>query len=289
MVDRSWIRAKAAIGVVAPGTMALILATAEPASAEGTCPYPGPKTYGDAGYYYSFQNLAPNWKGLEGYITVHSPITITNPANSHFLNYLSLNNTANDCFDQNRSYAQSGCWLQVGYGTGSLESPCGETNPLGIFAYEENVSVHSPNNNDYNCNWEYSISLSSDEFFTIFYTGQVNSYGDGLLAAYMSTSGGMQLIGNAWVPGAAAGLTSTVATEAYVGQTEQCPSEDTYQFFGDSATGGSSSTYGLYKSPDGASWDLWTTAPSNAAGYTGYYDYHSQASYYSFKTWDPNG
>jgi len=271
-------RLKLALALAGPSTFAVMLATSEAASAEGTCPNPGPGSR--AGYYYSQQSMNPSWQGLEGFMTVENSFSLF-PNNSHLLNLFDLQSTPSLCVDPTGFSSQ--CWLQVGYGSGTLSLPCGETDPVGIYAYEENESVGG----GYNCTWLYPIALSPDDFFTTYYSGINDGSGDGLIDADINTGTGPVLIGQAWVP--TSDMFLVAGTEAYVATTEQCPSENADQYFGTTPGGAASSSYGLYKSLNGSTWDSWTIAPTHAGGTPGYYDYQRQANYYSFKTWDPNG
>ena len=223
-----------------------------------------------AGYMYAGQQQPAAWQGIEGYISIDSLSLGT--SGSHILNFLELKNfSARVCGNDHAGP----CWLQDGYGLGSLLSPCG--NSGSIYAYEENNDV-----NGYWCTWDKSISLPQDDFWNVFYTHQTSGT-NGLLDGYINTGSGPILIAQAWMPNYAANLTATATTEVSAYTSGTCPSVGSYEYFGTNGAGVSSSQYALYLSANGQTWSEWTQAPNDMTPH-GPYSRGELNNYYAFKT-----
>ncbi len=226
----------------------IAVAFVTPASA-ATCNLPGPNN--NDRWYDGFQGTQA-WGGIEGDIEFY--YGMTTPEGSyleHALSFLSM-----DQYSPPQTCGGQGnhCWLQVGDGTGNISGNA--TN--GNFAYEENADV-----NGYHDSWYFSLGLSTDNYYSDFYTGQTNGpcpSAAGLYDAYVNTGSGPTLIGQAWLPACGSGAIPNALTEAYVGASGTCPTWAPWQTFGETSTFQSSPSTTLDLSPKGSTWGPWSSS-----------------------------
>lgn len=106
--------------------------------------------------------------------------------------------------------------------------------------------------NGYTCTAYSSISLAQTDYYALYYTGNCNSSGNGLVDGYVNTGYSWTLIGQAWLPGCAS--------------------------FGNN--GGT-----LHESPDDQTWDSWATSLQHGPGSPLALSPNPVSGYNAFETW----
>lgn len=209
-------------------------------------------------YRYAGQvSPSDKYEGLERFISRTSP-TVHNSTTDHEIFWLGMEE-----YGTNICSAPGGityCWLQAGHGIGQVGTAHTTTQRL----YYEFSGVDGFG---YFPDFPTFAAVGADDFYTVYNDGIRDPGGYPYFEAW-TNAGGLQQMTYAALEQAASAAESDAEAEQ---QSTVWPSIGGNAAFGTNGGLGYSSSYSLFKSPDGSSWDEWTEVPSlicSASPYT---------------------